>query len=112
MGLYSPRNKTIVGGNASWLISPLNSGSYVVVASYNGDNNYLSSNTTMVISVNQTVSVLKVNVEVYEDDMVVTAILKTQDGQLITGDVALEINTKFYKIVVVDGIGVRSIEKP
>ena len=112
LGLYSPRNKTIVGGNASWLISPLNSGSYVVVATYNGDNNYLSSNTTMVISVNQTVSGLKVNVEVYEDDMVVTAILKTQDGQLITGDVALEINTKFYKIVVVDGIGVRSIEKP
>ena len=112
LGLYSPRNKTIVGGNASWLISPLNSGSYVVVATYNGDNNYLSSNTTMVISLNQTVSVLKVNVEVYEDDMVVTAILKTQDGQLITGDVALEINTKFYKIVVVDGIGVRSIEKP
>ena len=112
LGLYSPRNKTIVGGNASWLISPLNSGSYVVVATYNGDNNYLSSNTTMVISLNQTVSVLKVNVEVYEDGMVVTAILKTQDGQLITGDVALEINTKFYKIVVVDGIGVRSIEKP
>ncbi len=112
LGLYSPRNKTIVGGNASWLISPLNSGSYVVVATYNGDNNYLSSNTTMLISVNQTVSVLKVNVEVYEDGMVVTAILKTQDGQLITGDVALEINTKFYKIVVVDGIGVRSIEKP
>ena len=112
LGLYSPRNKTIVGGNASWLISPLNSGSYVVVATYNGDNNYLSSNTTMVISLNQTVSVLKVNVEVYEDDMVVTAILKTQYGQLITGNVTLEINTKFYKIVVVDGIGVRSIEKP
>ena len=44
--------------------------------------------------------------------MVVTAILKTQYGQLITGNVTLEINTKFYKIVVVDGIGVRSIEKP
>ena len=112
LGLYSPRNKTISNGNASWLISPLTSGSYTINAYYNGDNNYLSSNTTMVISVNQTVSVLKVNVEVYEDGMVVTAILKTQDGQLITGDVALEINTKFYKIVVVDGIGVRSIEKP
>ena len=112
LGLYSPRNKTISNGNASWLISPLTSGSYTINAYYNGDNNYLSSNTTTVISLNQTVSVLKVNVEVYEDDMVVTAILKTQDGQLITGDVALEINTKFYKIVVVDGIGVRSIEKP
>ena len=112
LGLYSPRNKTISNGNASWLISPLTSGSYTINAYYNGDNNYLSSNTTMVISVNQTVSVLKVNVEVYEDGMVVTAILKTLDGQLITGDVALEINTKFYKIVVVDGIGVRSIEKP
>ena len=112
LGLYSPRNKTISNGNASWLISPLTSGSYTINAYYNGDNNYLSSNTTRVISVNQTVSVLKVNVEVYEDDMVVTAILKTQYGQLITGNVTLEINTKFYKIVVVDGIGVRSIEKP
>ena len=112
LGLYSPRNKTISNGNASWLISPLTSGSYTINAYYNGDNNYLSSNTTTVISVNQTVSVLKVNVEVYEDDMVVTAILKTQYGQLITGNVTLEINTKFYKIVVVDGIGVRSIEKP
>ena len=112
LGLYSPRNKTISNGNASWLISPLTSGSYTINAYYNGDNNYLSSNTTTVISLNQTVSVLKVNVEVYEDDMVVTAILKTQDGQLITGNVTLEINTKFYKIVVVDGIGVRSIEKP
>ena len=112
LGLYSPRNKTISNGNASWLISPLTSGSYTINAHYNGDNNYLSSNTTTVISLNQTVSVLKVNVEVYEDGMVVTAILKTLDGQLITGDVALEINTKFYKIVVVDGIGVRSIEKP
>ena len=37
-------------------------------------------------------------------NMVVTAIPKTQDGQLITGD-GFEINTKFYKIVVVDGIG-------
>ena len=112
LGLYSPRNKTISNGNASWLISPLTSGSYTINAYYNGDNNYLSSNTTTVISVNQTVSVLKVNVEVYEEDMVVTAILKTQYGQLITGNVTLEINTKFYKIVVVDGIGVRSIEKP
>ena len=112
LGLYSPRNKTISNGNASWLISPLTSGSYTINAYYNGDNNYLSSNTTTVISLNQTVSVLKVNVEVYEEDMVVTAILKTQDGQLITGNVTLEINTKFYKIVVVDGIGVRSIEKP
>ena len=112
LGLYSPRNKTISNGNASWLISPLTSGSYTINAYYNGDNNYLSSNTTTVISLNQTVSVLKVNVEVYEEDMVVTAILKTQYGQLITGNVTLEINTKFYKIVVVDGIGVRSIEKP
>ena len=112
LGLYSPRNKTISNENASWLISPLTSGSYTINAYYNGDNNYLSSNTTTVISLNQTVSVLKVNVEVYEEDMVVTAILKTQYGQLITGNVTLEINTKFYKIVVVDGIGVRSIEKP
>ena len=111
LGLYSPRNKTIVGGNASWYISPLDSGSYVVVATYNGDNNYLSSNTSKVISLNQTTSILKVTVEVGEDDIVFSATLKTEDGQLITGNVTLEVNNEFYKIVVVNGTGMRSIDK-
>ena len=111
LGLYSPRNKTIVNGNASWLISPLPSGSYVIVAVYNGDNNYLASNTSKVISLNQTRSVLKVDVEVGEEIITFTASLKTESGEAITGNVTLEVGNNLYKIVVVDGIGTRSIDK-
>ncbi|WP_176605995.1 hypothetical protein, partial [Methanobrevibacter smithii] len=40
-----------------------------------------------------------------------SATLKTEDGQLITGNVTLEVNNEFYKIVVVNGTGMRSIDK-
>ena len=110
LGLYSPRNKTISDGNASWLISPLASGSYVVVAVYNGDNNYLASNTSKVISLNQTESVLKVDVDIDEEIITFSASLKTKSGETITGNVTLEVGNNAYKIVVVDGVGTRSID--
>ena len=111
LGLYSPRNKTISNGNASWLISPLTSGSYTINAYYNGDNNYLSSNTTKILVINQTRSILKVNVEIGENEIIFSATLKTEDGRPITGNVTLELNKEFYKIVITDGIGSRSFDK-
>ena len=111
LGLYSPRNKTISNGNASWLISPLTSGSYTINAYYNGDNNYLSSNTTKILVINQTRSILKVNVEIGENEIIFSATLKTEDGKPITGNVTLELNKEFYKIVITDGIGSRSFDK-
>ncbi len=110
LGLYSPRNKTISDGNASWLISPLASGSYVVVAVYNGDNNYLASNTSKVIFLNQTESVLKVDVDIDEEIITFSASLKTKSGGTITGNVTLEVGGNAYKIVIVDGVGTRSID--
>ena len=111
LGLYSPRNKTISNGNASWLISPLTSGSYTINAYYNGDNNYLSSNTTKILVINQTRSILKVNVEIGENEIIFSATLKTEDGRPITGNVTLELNKEFYKIVITDGVGFRSFDK-
>ena len=111
LGLYSPRNKTISNGNASWLISPLTSGSYTINAYYNGDNNYLSSNTTKILVINQTKSILKVNVEIGENEIIFSATLKTEDGKPITGNVTLELNKEFYKIVITDGVGSRSFDK-
>ena len=111
LGLYSPRNKTISNGNASWLISPLTSGSYTINAYYNGDNNYLSSNTTKILVINQTRSILKVNVEIGENEIIFSATLKTEDGKPITGNVTLELNKEFYKIVITDGVGFRSFDK-
>ncbi|MEF2930085.1 MAG: Ig-like domain-containing protein, partial [Methanobrevibacter smithii] len=111
LGLYSPRNKTISNGNASWLISPLTSGSYTINAYYNGDNNYLSSNTTKILVINQTKSILKVNVEIGENEIIFSATLYSEDGRPITGNVTLELNKEFYKIVITDGIGSRSFDK-
>uniref|UniRef100_UPI000362CB0B Ig-like domain repeat protein n=1 Tax=Methanobrevibacter smithii TaxID=2173 RepID=UPI000362CB0B len=111
LGLYSPRNKTISNGNATWLISPLTSGSYTINAYYNGDNNYLSSNTTKILVINQTRSILKVNVEIGENEIIFSATLKTEDGKPITGNVTLELNKEFYKIVITDGVGSRSFDK-
>ena len=111
LGLYSPRNKTISNGNASWLISPLTSGSYTINAYYNGDNNYLSSNTTKILVINQTKSILKVNVEIGENEIIFSATLYSEDGRPITGNVTLELNKEFYKIVITDGVGFRSFDK-
>lgn len=111
LGLYSPRNKTIIDGMAYWLISPLSSGSYVVIASYNGDNNYLSSNVSYVITLNQTKSILDVkinSVDMYSD-VLVDVTLKSEDGTPITGNVTLKIGDKYYKIIVKNGLGFRNL---
>ena len=111
LGLYSPRNKTISNGNATWLISPLTSGSYTINAYYNGDNNYLSSNTTKILVINQTRSILNVSVEVTDDSIDFSATLYSEDGRPITGNVTLELNKEFYKIVITNGVGSRSFDK-
>ena len=53
-GLYTPRDKEIVNKSAIWIIAPLTSGKYKIIPIYKGDNNYLSSNVTKIISYNQT----------------------------------------------------------
>lgn len=54
---------------------------------------------------------MKVNVEIGENEIIFSATLKTEDGRPITGNVTLELNKEFYKIVITDGVGFRSFDK-
>ncbi len=54
---------------------------------------------------------MKVNVEIGENEIIFSATLKTEDGKPITGNVTLELNKEFYKIVITDGVGSRSFDK-
>ena len=110
-GLYSPRNRTITNGNASWLISPLNVGSYTLVATYNGDNNYQSCEMEKLLIVNQTKTTLKVTIPTVnaDDDLIVYATLTDENCEKVTDNITLEINGKYYKIVIIDGSGSRNL---
>lgn len=113
LGYYSPRNKTINGNNASWLISPLKTGQYTIIAVYNGDNNYYSSNTTYYLSVNQIET--KLNVEINNvsktSDVFIKATLKTADGVGINGQIMVTIGDYDYIVDIKDGYGVLNISR-
>lgn len=113
LGYYSPRNKTINGNNASWLISPLKTGQYTIIAVYNGDNNYYSSNTTYYLSVNQIET--KLNVEINNvsktSDVFIKATLKTEDDVGINGQVMVTIGGYDYIVNITDGYGVLNISR-
>ena len=113
LGYYSPRNKTIKGSNASWLISPLKTGQYTIIATYNGDDNYLSSNTTYYLSVNQIET--KLNVEINNvsktSDVFIKATLKTENDIGINGQVMITIGDYDYIVDIVDGYGVLNISR-
>ena len=113
LGYYSPRNKTINGNNASWLISPLKTGQYTIIAVYNGDNNYYSSNTTYYLSVNQIET--KLNVEINNvsktSDVFIKATLKTEDDVGINGQVMVTIGDYDYIVNITDGYGVLNISR-
>ena len=110
-GQYSPRNRTIVNGNASWLISPLNTGSYNLIVIYNGDNNYESKAVSEILILNQVQSVLKVSIANVNaaDDLIVTATLSDVNNHKVSGDLVLEINGNYYRIIITDGVGSRNL---
>lgn len=110
-GQYSPRNRTIVNGNASWLISPLNTGSYNLIITYNGDNNYESQTVSEILVLNQVRTVLKVSIADAneDDDLIVTATLTDINNKKLSGDLALEINGNYYKIIITNGTGSRNL---
>ena len=113
LGYYSPRNKTIKDNNASWLISPLKTGQYTIIAVYNGDDNYLSSNTTYYLSVNQIKT--KLNVEINNvsktSDVFIKATLKTEDDKAIDGQIMVTIGDYDYIINITNGYGSINISK-
>ena len=110
-GQYSPRNKTVSGGVSSWLISPLGKGSYNLIVTYCGDDNYESETISKILILNQIESVLKVSIASIneDDDLMVHVNLVDGYNRKITGDVVLEINGIIYKVVVVNGVGFRNL---
>ena len=109
-GLYTPRDKSIINGSSLWVIAPLTSGEYMFIAKYNGDNNYLSSNISKIISYNQTKTILDVDVEV-KGSVIIKANLTAVDGQKITAWVYVTIKDNVYKVPVFNGTGYLDIGK-
>ena len=110
-GQYSPRNRTITDGNSSWLISPLNSGSYKLIVTYNGDNNYNSITHEEILIINRIEAKLTIKIgDVSDsDDLMVYATLTDINNQKVSDNITLEINGKYYKIIITNGAGSRNL---
>ena len=110
-GQYSPRNRTITDGNSSWLISPLNSGSYKLIVIYNGDNNYNSITHEEILIINRIEAKLTIKIgDVSDgDDLMVYATLTDINNRKVTDNITLEINGKYYKIIITNGAGSRNL---
>ena len=104
---YSPRDKDIVNSTAKWLIAPLQTGQYTVIATYSGDRNYYSSSTTYILNVFQTRSILFVEVDdaASNDRIIIKTTLTSSNGVNITGIVDVQVDGKEYEINVREGIG-------
>ena len=104
---YSPRDKDIYDSIASWLISPLESGQYLIYATYNGDNNYYSSSTEYVLKLYQVRSYisLEVNDVTYNDRVSIKVKLFADKNESITGVVKINLNGKDYDVLVSKGTG-------
>lgn len=111
LGLYSPRNRTVTGGASQWLISPLTSGSYNLIVTYNGDNNYNSITQEKLLILNQTKTTLTVSIATVnaDEDLIVKATLIDENGNKITDNITLEINGKYYKVIIKNGEGTRNL---
>lgn len=112
-GYYSPREKNIKDSSASWYISPLDEGTYTVIATYNGDKNYLSSSTTYQLNVSKIRA--KLNVEIRDrnvnDTISITAKLISANNENISGNISVEIDGKSYRMAIQNGEGFLNIGK-
>lgn len=102
---FSPRNKPIVDSTSNWYIAPFNTGEYEVIARYLGDKNYYGSNTTFILNVSQKKSILTVDLsDVGIHDRVICKVnLKSKDGEMLSGNITLNVNGRTYTINVVEG---------
>ena len=110
---YSPRQKPVSDASSNWYISPLGSGNYTVRATYSGDKNYYSSNTTFILRVVKHKSnlVVEINDAGKNDNVIIRARLNYDNGKPIDGRVYVTIGTKSYRVNVYDGTGVLNIGK-
>lgn len=104
-GYYSPRYKNINNDISTWYISPLTTGKYTVQATYTGDSNYYSSNTTFILDISQKKSILEVNIDDVRiiDRVIVSVKLYNRSNVGLNGTVKLDLNSKTYDIDVTDG---------
>lgn len=106
-GYYSPRQKEVSNSIASWLISPLECGQYVIHAVYMGDNNYYSSSTEYVLNISQSRSFISVEANDASniDRVHIKVKLVSEKNEPITGIVKINLNNKDYSVNVNDGEG-------
>lgn len=99
---YSPRYKNVYDSQSMWYISPLDTGFYEVSATYPGDINYYSSNTTYILNVYQKRAILDVTIDDARiiDRVVAKIELRNSTGDPLSGNVNLQLNGKSYDINV------------
>lgn len=104
-GYYSPRYKNVRNSQATWYISPLDTGTYRVSAKYIGDDNYYASNTTYLLNIYQKKAVLEVTIKDARviDRVVVNVGLTNKTGYPLNGTVSLDLNSRSYEIDVENG---------
>ena len=112
-GYYSPRNRTVKNSSANWYISPLNEGTYTVLATYNGDKNYLSSSTSYILNVSKTRSILDVEIldKNVNDTITINAKLISANNEKLSGNITVTIKNKDYVIPISNGTGSLNIGK-
>ena len=110
---YSPRDKIVLNSSASWLISPLETGQYIVHANYSGDNNYYSSSSTFILNISQKRSILTVeaNDASNRDNVIFKVTLITSGNEGISGVVNIKLSGSSYKVNVRNGKGTLNLGK-
>ena len=104
---YSQRYKVISDSIASWLISPLECGEYIIYATYTGDKNYYSSSTEYVLKISQSRSYISVDAnDVSNIDRVTIKVKLVSDkNESLSGNVSIRLNGNDYGVNVDGGEG-------
>lgn len=112
-GYYSPREKEIINSTCHWYISPLEEGTYTVIATYNGDRNYLSSTTNYLLNVSKVKSILDVEIKDknVNDTITINAKLISANNERMNGTVTVTIGNKTYNVSIKNGTGSLNIGK-
>ena len=96
-------NVAVVDGKGTLILSGLASGSYDVVAKFNGDDKYLASEDSAKFNVTKLASTITVNVsdiKVGEDAVISIAV-----PEITSGVVSVTVGDAIYNVAVVDGKG-------
>ena len=112
-GYYSPREKNVVNSTSYWYISPLEEGTYTVIATYNGDKNYFNSTCNYLLNVSKIRALLTVEIKDrnVNDTISINAKLISANNEKLSGNVTVTIGSKTYKVSIKNGTGSLNIGK-